>query len=136
MTVFLSQSSKWSIHSQIIFATIERPSSVSYGNDISNIEEEFGGESRAINPLEKKSRGNDGVDWRTRPGEPSREHRPHESEKGTVTPSKASQPRKGRSRAFEPVLIGRSAFCGEQILHSIVIVAPLENSNSSQVLKK
>jgi hypothetical protein len=64
-----------------------------------------------------------------------REHRPDESGKRTVTPSKASEAGGGRNRALELNIIGRSAFCGGQNSRSIVIVAPLRFSKFSRVLK-
>jgi hypothetical protein len=64
------------------------------------------------------------------------ERRPDESEKGTLTLSKVSQAQRRMGRAFGPITIGRSAFCGGQNFHSIVIVVSLHVSKSSRVLKK
>jgi hypothetical protein len=61
--------------------------------------------------------------------------RPDESEKGTVTLSKVSQAERGMGRAFESIMIGRSAFCGRQNFHSIMIIIPLHVSKYSPVLK-
>jgi hypothetical protein len=69
-------------------------------------------------------------------GEVAFERHPDESEKWTVTLSKVSQAERGMGRAFELITIGRSAFCGRQNFHSIVIIIPFHVSKYSPVLKK
>jgi hypothetical protein len=52
-------------------------------------------------------------------------HGPDEWGKGIMVLSKVSRTGGGRDRTFELIMMGRSAFCDEQSVRSIVIVAPL-----------
>jgi hypothetical protein len=50
--------------------------------------------------------------------------------------AKSSEIGGGRSLAFEPIMIGRSAFCGEQHFYSSVIVVPIHGAKFSRIFKK
>jgi hypothetical protein len=66
--------------------------------------------------------------------EVAHENRPGESEQSALTLPKASETR-GRSRAFEPLMIGCSAFYGVQNLHPIVMTVPLHLSDCLEFSK-
>jgi hypothetical protein len=78
------------------------------------MEKGVGGESQVINQPEKISSRM--MEWI--------EGGPRHSESGKVfvTRSKGSMIERGRSRVFEPIMIGWVAFCGTPDCHSIVIV--------------